>query len=89
MALISFHKAGIMLSDFTDSAMSQLNLFSEHKPFKASDELMKTIDLLNNSGVGKVWFAGKGIDKGWRMKRDMLSSAYTTKITDFPVVKIY
>ncbi|NRN30483.1 DUF4113 domain-containing protein [Photorhabdus heterorhabditis subsp. aluminescens] len=37
---------------------------------------MKTLDQLNNSGIGKVWFAGKGIDTSWCMKREILSPAY-------------
>ncbi|WP_272661346.1 translesion error-prone DNA polymerase V subunit UmuC [Providencia sp. PROV089] len=85
---VRYHKAGIMLADFTDSKITQLNLFSEKQPFKASDKLMKTLDQLNNSGVGKVWFAGKGVDTGWRMKREMLSPAYTTNIKELPIVRI-
>lgn len=85
---VRYHKAGIMLADFTDSTITQLNLFSEKQPFKASDKLMKTLDQLNNSGVGKVWFAGKGVDIGWRMKREMLSPAYTTNIKELPILKI-
>ncbi|MEY0503668.1 DUF4113 domain-containing protein [Providencia manganoxydans] len=45
-------------------------------------------DQLNNSGIGKVWFAGKGVDTGWRMKREMLSPAYTTNIKELPIVRI-
>ncbi|UNH29207.1 translesion error-prone DNA polymerase V subunit UmuC (plasmid) [Moellerella wisconsensis] len=85
---VKYHKAGIMLSDFSDSSVTQLNLFSENKPYKASEQLMKTLDQLNNGGIGKVWFAGKGIDTSWRMKRKMLSPAYTTSITELPIVKI-
>ncbi|MBC3215299.1 DUF4113 domain-containing protein [Serratia fonticola] len=36
-------------------------------------------DILNTTGLGKIWFGGQGIDKGWRMKREMLSPAYTTR----------
>ncbi|WP_141651465.1 DUF4113 domain-containing protein, partial [Morganella morganii] len=52
-----------------------------------SDELMKTIDTINNSGMGRVWFAGKGSDSGYKMKREMLSPAYTTNFSQLPVVK--
>ncbi|WP_447874498.1 DUF4113 domain-containing protein [Serratia fonticola] len=34
--------------------------------------------------MGKIWFGGQGIDKGWRMKREMLSPAYTTRWKDLP-----
>ncbi|MGJ3355788.1 DUF4113 domain-containing protein [Providencia sp. Je.9.19] len=77
-----------MLTDFSDTSVVQLNLFSESKPFKGSEQLMKALDLISNRGIRKVWFAGKGIDTSWRMKREMLSPAYTTKITDLPVVKV-
>lgn len=85
---VKYHKAGIMLTDFSDPSVTQLNLFSDSKPYKGSEQLMKTLDHINNRGVSKIWFAGKGIDTSWRMKREMLSPAYTTRISDLPVVKI-
>ncbi|WP_432208054.1 DUF4113 domain-containing protein, partial [Escherichia coli] len=36
-------------------------------------------DELNQSGKGKVWFAGRGTAPEWQMKREMLSQCYTTK----------
>lgn len=48
---------------------------------------MDVIDQLNQSGKGKVWFAGQGIEKSWAMKREMLSPAYTTRYSDLPVAK--
>lgn len=82
-----YYKAGIMLSDFTNSDITQFDMFSTQKPFKNSDELMKTLDTINNSGLGKVWFAAKGGDSGYQMKREMLSPAYTTNFDELPVVK--
>nr|WP_272693916.1 translesion error-prone DNA polymerase V subunit UmuC [Providencia sp. PROV036] len=82
-----YYKAGIILSDFTDSAVTQLDMFSTQKPFRNSDELMKTLDAINKSGQGKVWFASKGSDSGYKMKREMLSPAYTTNFDELPVVK--
>ncbi|KPD01944.1 translesion error-prone DNA polymerase V subunit UmuC [Moellerella wisconsensis] len=83
-----YYKAGIILSDFTDSDITQFDMFSTRKPFKNSDKLMKTIDTINNSSLGKVWFAAKGGDSGYQMKREMLSPAYTTNFDELPVVKI-
>ncbi|WP_231039578.1 DUF4113 domain-containing protein [Proteus terrae] len=37
---------------------------------------MKISDAINKSGQDKVWFASKG-DSGYKMKREMLSPAYT------------
>lgn len=43
--------------------MAQLNLFDYTPPQKNSAALMEAIDKLNNSGKGKLWFAGQGIEK--------------------------
>ncbi|EIW1151940.1 DUF4113 domain-containing protein, partial [Klebsiella pneumoniae] len=53
-----------------------------------SAELMKVLDGINNSGLGKVWFAGRGIAPEWQMKREMLSPAYTTRWSDIPSAKL-
>lgn len=79
-----YAKAGIMLNDFSPTGVSQLNLFDEVQPRPASDELMKVLDGINHSGLGKVWFAGRGIAPEWKMKREMLSPAYTTRWKDIP-----
>ena len=80
-----YAKAGVMLNDFTGSGVSQLQLFDE-RPYSA--ELMKVLDGINNSGLGKVWFAGRGIAPEWQMKREMLSPAYTTRWSDIPAAKL-
>lgn len=83
-----YMKAGIVLGDFFSQGVAQLDLFDEHQPHRNSEELMKLIDEMNKSGSGKLWFAGQGINKGWSMKREMLSPAYTTRITDLPGVAL-
>lgn len=83
-----YAKAGVMLNDFTPFGVSQLNLFDEIQPRANSDELMKALDGINHSGLGKVWFAGRGIAPEWQMKRDMLSPAYTTRWKDIPIARI-
>ncbi|MGJ4600246.1 DUF4113 domain-containing protein, partial [Klebsiella pneumoniae] len=45
------------------------------------------LDGINNSGLGKVWFAGRGIAPEWPMKREMPSSAYTTRWKELPVAR--
>ncbi|WP_168404098.1 translesion error-prone DNA polymerase V subunit UmuC [Erwinia amylovora] len=82
-----YMKAGVMLADFYSNGVSQLNLFDEQRVWANSTALMQTIDSLNHSGKGKVWFAGQGIEKAWKMKREMLSPAYTTRYADLPVAK--
>lgn len=83
-----YAKAGIMLNDFTPTGVSQLNLFDEAPPRPASDQLMKVIDGINQSGLGNIWFAGRGIAPAWQMKREMLSPAYTTRWSDIPVARL-
>nr|WP_276325207.1 translesion error-prone DNA polymerase V subunit UmuC [Winslowiella toletana] len=83
-----YMKAGIMLDDFTPNGVSQLNLFDEDKPRANSAQLMKVLDGINQSGLGSVWFAGQGVNTEWKMKRDMLSPAWTTRWSDIPVARV-
>lgn len=83
-----YMKAGIMLDDFTPNGVSQLNLFDEDKPRVNSAQLMKVMDGINQSGLGSVWFAGQGVNTEWKMKRDMLSPAWTTRWSDIPVARV-
>lgn len=85
-----YQKGGVMLGDFYDHGISQLNLFDEcnpkPKPKPNSEALMKVLDEINNKGRGKIWFAGQGIKRDWQMKRNMLSPAYTTRFSELPIV---
>ncbi|WP_194208724.1 Y-family DNA polymerase [Superficieibacter sp. 1612_C1] len=83
-----YAKAGVMLNDFTASGVAQLLLFDEQAPRPDSTQLMKVLDGINQSGLGQVWFAGRGMTPEWQMKRDMLSPAYTTRWKDIPVARI-
>ncbi|MBX9489957.1 DUF4113 domain-containing protein [Yersinia enterocolitica] len=82
-----YQKAGIMLNDFCDKP-GQIDLFDEMPPRADSDPLMNIIDKINQSGLGKIWFAGQGINQAWAMRRDLLSPCYTTKWSDLPKVTI-
>jgi DNA polymerase V len=81
-------KAGIMLDDFTPNGVSQLNLFDEDGPRRNSAQLMKVLDGINQSGLGNLWFAGQGLNTEWKMKREMLSPAWTTRWSDIPVAHV-
>lgn len=78
-----YQKAGIMLNDFTVNP-GQIDLFDERPPRVNSTALMLVIDHFNHRG-NKVWFAGQGINKSWKMRRDMLSPAYTTNWKELTV----
>lgn len=77
-----------MLNDFTPTGISQLNLFDEVQQHERSEQLMKVLDSINHSGMGKVWFAGRGIAPEWQMKRELLSPAYTTRWAELPVARL-
>ncbi|EDS5666524.1 translesion error-prone DNA polymerase V subunit UmuC, partial [Salmonella enterica] len=83
-----YAKAGCMLNDFTPTGVSQLNLFDDIQPRSNSNQLMKVLDGINHSGLGKVWFAGRGIAPEWQMKRELLSPAYTTRWAELPVARL-
>ncbi len=83
-----YQKGGVMLGDFFSQGVAQLNLFDDYQPKRNSEQLMQTLDVINKSGKGKIWFAGQGIQRGWAMKREMLSPAYTTRLSDVVVAYI-
>ena len=83
-----YAKAGCMLNDFAPDGVSLLNLFDDTLLRSNSNQLMKVVDGINHSGLGKVWFAGRGIASEWQMKREMLSPAYTTRWSELPVAKL-
>ena len=83
---INFIKAGVMLSDFYDKGVSQSDMFIRKNRNEKDITLMKTIDRINSTGIGKVNFASQGIKKDWSMKRHMHSPRYTTNWEDFIVV---
>lgn len=82
-----YAKAGVMLSDFYDPGMFQPGLFDEVSTRSNSQQLMSVLDTINQSGAGKVFFAGQGTKQDWSMKREHLSPAYTTRWDQLPRVK--
>jgi len=80
-----YQKAGVMLGDFFSKGVAQLNLFDEFSPQENSESLMNVLDTLNKKG-NKLWFAGQGVTPGWKMKRSLLSPAWTTRLADVPLV---
>ncbi|EAO0387832.1 DUF4113 domain-containing protein [Salmonella enterica] len=84
----SYAKAGCILNDFTSTEVLQLNLSDEGKLQKRSKPLMKVLDGINHSGLGKIWFAGRGIGPEWKMKREMPSPAYKTRWSDLASARI-
>ncbi len=83
-----YQKGGVMLGDFFSQGVAQLNLFDEYQPKRNSQQLMQTLDRINQQGIGKIWFAGQGIKRSWAMKREMLSPAYTTRFSELMTAAI-
>ena len=81
-----YYRTGVVLSDFYQQGVAQLDMFDTRSPYANSAGLMDAIDRINHSGKGKIWFAGQGITPGWSMKRERLSPAYTTRAEDLKVV---
>lgn len=73
-----YAKAGIMLSELRPNGVAQLNLFDNEAPHAGSEALMSLMDSMNQSGRYSIGFVGKGINPDQKMKREMLSKAWTT-----------
>ena len=71
-------KAGVILSDFYDIGTFQSGLFDKVTTRSNSHSLMSTLDNINHSGLGRVFFARQGVHRDWAMKRQYLSPAYTS-----------
>lgn len=82
-----YAKAGIMLSELVPAEGVQIDLFSQSQGSLKSDELMATMDKINQKmGKASIKLAGEGINKPWKMKQDNKSQCYTTKWEEIPAV---
>jgi DNA polymerase V len=80
----AYQKAGVALLSLSDAATAQMSLFSRSKD---NGKLMAAMDRINGIwGRGTLRSAAEGIQKGWKMKRERMSPAYTTNWTQVPVV---
>ena len=83
-----YAKAGIMLMDIAPNNGYQLDLFNPITCAANDDELMNTLDKLNQRfGRKTVFFAAQGVKQPWAMKRNFLTKAFTTRWSDIPIVK--
>ena len=80
----AYQKAGVALLDLSPQAQAQMHLFST-SPDRAA--LMRVMDQINTAyGRGALRSAAEGVRQSWRMKRDRMSPAYTTRWDQLPVV---
>ena len=82
-----YAKAGIMLSELVPAEGVQIDLFSQSQGSLKSDELMATMDRINQKmGKASIKLASEGFNKPWKMKQDSKSPCYTTKWEEIPAV---
>ena len=82
-----YAKAGILLSDFTNKYGYQMSLFDKKRDEKIASRLMETVDYINLMEIAKIGFGNQGYRNIWRMKREIKSNRYTTKIEEIPITK--
>ena len=82
----NYNKAGIMLSDFFDETVYQLDLFKKKDRNAQDFKMMNLVDQINQSNLGPVSFLAQGIKKEWSMKRELQSPRYTTNLRDILAV---
>lgn len=81
-----YQKAGVMLSDIT-SSLRQTDLFDGHPVASKGSRLMSVLDKINREmGSGTLTLASEGTAQMWRMKRENMSPAYTTRWDELPFV---
>jgi len=79
-----YQKAGIMLMDLVPAGIRQQDLFYAARN---NDALMKVVDRINRAwGRGTIRSAAEGTAKTWSMKRERMSSRWTTRWDELPVV---
>ncbi|MDG1841042.1 MAG: Y-family DNA polymerase [Crocinitomicaceae bacterium] len=82
-----YKKAGVILTNFTPEHQEQLSLFENSNP--KHKNLMKTMDYINYSmGGQKVKLASQDLNKKWKMKQEILSSRYTTKLDEIIIINV-
>lgn len=84
-----YAKSGVMLTDFYDNVITQFDLFSEASPTTGcNSKLMSVVDQINQlHRKNTIYFAIKGTNQDWSMKRNLLSPAYTTNWLELVVAR--
>lgn len=81
---IRYYKAGIGLLEISTATPYQPDIFT---PSSDQPELMKCLDQINSKyGRDTLHLARQGIQQNFKMKRELLSPRYTTRIEDIPII---
>ncbi len=78
-----YQKAGITLMELIDAGTVQDDLFCQAKD---TTRVMQAMDRINRTwGKGTLRSGAEGINKRWKMKRERMSPAFTTRWDQIPV----
>ena len=84
-----YAKAGVMLSDISESSYDQADLFTPEIDNEKSKKLMETVDAINRRFPKALYLASNGGQQGWQMARQHLSPNYMTEFSEVPTVQLY
>ena len=83
-----YTKAGIMLEQFATAEERPRTLFENPERIGARARLMNAIDDINQRfGRMTIVPGSQGFKRPWKMRAEMKSPAWTTRISELPVVK--
>jgi len=83
----AYLKAGVGLIELVSKRYHQGDIFEVGQSPRA-DALMQTLDGINRRyGRGTAVLASEGKKRGWPMRQQYCSPAYTTRWTDIPIIK--
>ncbi len=85
---LRYAKAGVILSELSPIGQLQPTLFSDFEDAAKSENLMKTIDQINNkNGTNTIYFGNQKKERDWFMRQEHRSPSYTTNWDDIPTVR--
>ena len=81
-------KAGIVLSEISDSANRQSSFYQSEASIERSMHAMQAMDSINRRmGRNTLAIAAAGVRRPWQMKREMKSPHFTTQWSDLAVAQ--
>lgn len=84
----NYKKVGIMITDIIHQSKAPLDLFAPTYLDDNRKIIMDCMDNINQKmGINTLTYASRGIEQKWQMKRNLLTSHYTTRWQDIPLVK--
>lgn len=80
----AYAKAGVMLDGLTTPAETPRSLFDTPDPSR--EAVLSALDGINAKfGRGTLYLARTGHSPAWRLKQDLISPAYTTRLLEAPL----